>query len=64
MKKRSILALASLATGFAVAAVTPAHAQHNDGAVGDHTVKNTVDAVDHLVHRNGIATENAFGQDG
>jgi hypothetical protein len=63
MNKRSILALACLATGLAVAAVTPAHA-HSDGAPGDHTAKNAVDAVDRLVRQNGIATDNAFGQDG
>ncbi|MEU3095742.1 hypothetical protein ABZ690_13210 [Streptomyces sp. NPDC006967] len=34
MKKRSMLAIASLATGFVVAAVTPSHAL-GDAALGD-----------------------------
>jgi hypothetical protein len=33
MKKRSMLAIASLATGFVVAAVSPSHALGNDPAV-------------------------------
>ncbi|MFF6813045.1 hypothetical protein ACFZAG_24595 [Streptomyces sp. NPDC012403] len=32
MKKRSMLAIASLATGFVVAAVTPSHAAADGGA--------------------------------
>ncbi|MGW8742049.1 hypothetical protein [Streptomyces sp. WAC 04229] len=34
MKKRSMLALASLATGFVVAAVTPSHSEPSDLPLG------------------------------
>ncbi|MBT1093950.1 hypothetical protein ACWHLZ_33240 [Streptomyces chartreusis] len=34
MKKRSMLAIASLATGFVVAAVTPSHSVENSGTSG------------------------------
>ncbi|MGW6793472.1 hypothetical protein [Streptomyces chartreusis] len=34
MKKRSMLAIASLATGFVVAAVTPSHSVENSGSSG------------------------------
>ncbi|WP_405595665.1 hypothetical protein [Streptomyces sp. NBC_01092] len=34
MKKRSMLAIASLATGFVVAAVTPSHSVENPGTSG------------------------------
>ncbi|MFF7353796.1 MULTISPECIES: hypothetical protein [Streptomyces] len=48
MKKRSMLALASLATGFVVAAVTPSHGA-GDRPVGDHKVADTVDSAGHPV---------------
>ncbi|KUM74369.1 hypothetical protein ACFYZI_38810 [Streptomyces griseorubiginosus] len=44
MKKRSMLAIASLATGFVVAAVTPSHAA--GGALGDLDLDKTLTAVD------------------
>ncbi|MEW2295146.1 hypothetical protein ABZ719_20970 [Streptomyces sp. NPDC006743] len=56
MKKRSMLALASLATGFVVAAVSPSHAVDHD-ALGDLGVKDTVGAVDHLVSHESLAVD-------
>ncbi|MFI1165683.1 hypothetical protein ACH4UM_19215 [Streptomyces sp. NPDC020801] len=56
MKKRSMLALASLATGFVVAAVTPSHAADHD-ALGDLKVRDTAGTVDHLVSHDGLATD-------
>ncbi|MFC7017255.1 hypothetical protein ACFQMH_37345 [Streptomyces viridiviolaceus] len=47
MKKRSMLALASLATGFVVAAVTPSHAQ--GGLPVDVEAEDTVGAVESTV---------------
>ena len=32
--------------------------------LGDHAVKDAVSAVDQVVGQDGIATDNAFGQDG
>ncbi|MGV9989217.1 hypothetical protein [Streptomyces sp. NPDC003374] len=46
MKKRSMLALASLAAGFVVAAVTPSHAGHRD-TLGDLPAKDAVGSLDH-----------------
>ncbi|MFE9774404.1 hypothetical protein ACFYOV_22580 [Streptomyces sp. NPDC005931] len=43
MKKRSMLAIASLATGFVVAAITPSHA---DNGLGGLDVKGPLGAVD------------------
>ncbi|MGV9561389.1 hypothetical protein [Streptomyces sp. NPDC003480] len=64
MKKRSMLALASLATGFVVAAVTPSHAAPRD-TVGDLNVKDTLSAVDHTIDQDGLTTEDgALGQNG
>ncbi|MCM3262641.1 MULTISPECIES: hypothetical protein [Streptomyces] len=48
MKKRSMLALASLATGFVVAAVSPSHAEDREALV-DLTVKDAVGTVDHVI---------------
>ncbi|WP_411100349.1 hypothetical protein [Streptomyces sp. x-45] len=48
MKKRSMLALASLATGFVVAAITPSHAAPSDLPLGlgvDDTVSTLEDTV-------------------
>ncbi|MYR62902.1 hypothetical protein GTY54_44110, partial [Streptomyces sp. SID625] len=56
MKKRSMLALASLATGFVVAAVSPSHAADRD-ALGELGVKDTVGAVDHLVGQDGLPVD-------
>ena len=59
-----MLALASLATGFVVAAVTPSHAADHD-AHGRQAAKGTVGAVDDLVSQEGVALgENAIGQNG
>ncbi|MFC4504505.1 MULTISPECIES: hypothetical protein [Streptomyces] len=62
MKKRSMLAIASLATGFVVAAITPSHglgAEDLDGlSVGD-----TLSTLDHTVAGDSLALdENALGQ--
>ncbi|MER6526929.1 hypothetical protein [Streptomyces sp. NPDC001508] len=54
MKKRSMLALASLATGFVVAAISPSHGADQD-ALGDRHVPDTLGAVDHLVGEDGLA---------
>ncbi|MEU6242619.1 hypothetical protein [Streptomyces sp. NPDC047024] len=53
MKKRSMLAIASLATGFVVAAITPSHA-HEDGVVKDLRVTDTLGTVDHLVSQESL----------
>ncbi|MBY8868645.1 MULTISPECIES: hypothetical protein [Streptomyces] len=45
MKKRSMLALASLATGFVVAAVSPSHATGHPAA-DDARAKDAVGALD------------------
>jgi hypothetical protein len=63
MKKRSMLALASLATGFVVAAVSPSHAAERD-ALGDLNVQDTVSTVDHLVSDDSLAIDDALGQNG
>jgi hypothetical protein len=63
MKKRSMLAIASLATGFVVAAITPSHAAAND--LGDLDVGDTVSSLDHTVASDSLAVdENALGQNG
>ncbi|HZF87042.1 hypothetical protein [Streptomyces sp.] len=54
MKKRSMLAIASLATGFVVAAITPSHAlgeQPSDLSVGD-----TVSSLDPVIATGGLDT--------
>ncbi|MFE3634033.1 hypothetical protein [Streptomyces cellostaticus] len=62
MKKRSMLAIASLATGFVVAAVTPSHAAEQ-GPVRDLKLSNTLGDVDHLVNQAALAVaENARGE--
>ncbi|MFS4094705.1 hypothetical protein [Streptomyces sp. AF1A] len=48
MKKRSILALATLATGFVVAAVTPSHAA-GSGSLDDLHVSDTLHTAGDLV---------------
>ncbi|MFF4357349.1 hypothetical protein [Streptomyces sp. NPDC001604] len=60
MKKRSMLAIASLATGFVVAAISPSqHADHQ--VVGDHQtlgdlgVEDTVGTVTHTTGDEGLA---------
>jgi hypothetical protein len=57
MKKRSMLAIASLATGFVVAAITPSHALGEDL---DHLdVDKTFSSLDHTV----VADESLDGLD-
>ncbi|MFE4415103.1 hypothetical protein [Streptomyces sp. NPDC056821] len=60
MKKRSMLALASLATGFVVAAITPSHAVGHDG-LGDRSVKDIVGTVDQVVGQEGLTADDAPG---
>ncbi|NGO41494.1 hypothetical protein [Streptomyces ureilyticus] len=45
MKKRSMLAVASLAAGFVVAAVTPSHSLEGD-ALGKLDVQDTIGTLD------------------
>ncbi|MEU2223847.1 hypothetical protein [Streptomyces sp. NPDC018347] len=62
MKKRSMLAIATLAAGFVVAAVTPSHAADH-APVDDAAVSGTVDTVGHLVGDGSLAIdENPLGQ--
>jgi hypothetical protein len=56
MKKRSMLAIASLATGFVVAAVTPSHAVDR-GPVKDLQVSDTLDSVGHLAGQDSLAVD-------
>ncbi|MEV5987951.1 hypothetical protein AB0L85_23530 [Streptomyces sp. NPDC052051] len=68
MKKRSMLAIASLAAGFVVAAVTPSHAADHEtfGGLNVKDALSTVDhTVDHTVDQDGLAgDEGALGQNG
>ncbi|MEU1473736.1 hypothetical protein ACFYZ8_17420 [Streptomyces sp. NPDC001668] len=62
MKKRSMLAIASLATGFVVAAVTPSHALGEDL---DHIdVDKTLSTLDHTVASDSLdgLDQSALGQ--
>ncbi|MFF0223113.1 hypothetical protein [Streptomyces sp. NPDC004629] len=54
MKKRSMLAIASLATGLVVAAISPSQGAGKD-ALGDLHVPDTFGSVDHLVGQDGLA---------
>ncbi|MCN9240348.1 hypothetical protein NGF19_05985 [Streptomyces sp. RY43-2] len=64
MKKRSMLAIASLAAGFVVAAVTPSHAADHE-TFGELNVKDALSTVDHTVDQDGLAgDEGALGQNG
>jgi hypothetical protein len=56
MKKRSMLALASLATGFVVAAVTPSHAAER-GWLGVPGLKDAVGTVDQVLGKDGLRTD-------
>ncbi|GAA3838067.1 hypothetical protein [Streptomyces chiangmaiensis] len=59
-----MLAIASLATGFVVAALTSSHAAHHDG-LGDLDVKDTLSAVDHTFGHDSLAAkEDVLGQNG
>ncbi|MFF7972552.1 hypothetical protein [Streptomyces sp. NPDC007905] len=63
MKKRSMLAIATLATGFVVAALTPSHAA-DKGPLKDLNVSGTLDNVDHLVSQDSLAADDhALGQE-
>ncbi|MFJ2605399.1 hypothetical protein ACIQOU_01790 [Streptomyces sp. NPDC091279] len=62
MKKRSMLALASLATGFVVAAVSPSHAEDHT-VLDDLNVRDTVSTLDQTVSQDSFAeSENALGR--
>ncbi|MER8015064.1 hypothetical protein ACIQ7S_16960 [Streptomyces griseoluteus] len=62
MKKRSMLAIASLATGFVVAALTPSHAAENAG-LSDLKVDDTLSTVDHIVSQDSFdVDEGALGR--
>jgi hypothetical protein len=54
MKKRSMLAIASLATGFVVAAITPSHGADKD-VLDELNVSDTLGAVDHIVSQDSFA---------
>ncbi|MER6438073.1 MULTISPECIES: hypothetical protein [unclassified Streptomyces] len=56
MKKRSMLAIASLATGFVVAAITPSHAVDHS-ALGDLHVDDTLSSVDHTLGSDSLAMD-------
>ncbi|MGV9454112.1 hypothetical protein [Streptomyces sp. NPDC003635] len=64
MKKRSMLAIASLATGFVVAAVTPSHSLGSDLTdldVGD--TLSSLSTVEDTIASDSLAVEdNALGQ--
>jgi hypothetical protein len=64
MKKRSMLAIASLATGFVVAAVSPSHALGEE--LGGLDVDKTLSTLDSTVASDSLADvdEGALGQDG
>ncbi|WP_432136176.1 MULTISPECIES: hypothetical protein [unclassified Streptomyces] len=57
MKKRSMLAIASLATGFVVAAITPSHGLEHDTMLGDLNVDDTLSAVDHTLASDSLAMD-------
>ncbi|WP_416969776.1 hypothetical protein [Streptomyces sp. 4F14] len=65
MKKRSMLAIASLATGFVVAAITPSHGADHD-TLGGLPLGDTLSTLDHAVaDDSSLATnENTLGQNG
>ncbi|MCW8096717.1 hypothetical protein OG288_38520 [Streptomyces tauricus] len=66
MKKRSMLAIASLATGFVVAAVTPSHSLDGDALTSLSTLdlQDTLSTVDQTVSEGSLATDETPGQDG
>lgn len=58
-----MLAIASLATGFVVAAVTPSHAAEN-GPLADVSASGTLEHVDHVVSQDSFQTDhNLLGQE-
>jgi hypothetical protein len=63
MKKRSMLAIASLATGFVVAAITPSHALGED--LPDLDVDKTVSTLGDTIASDSLAVDqDALGQIG
>ncbi|MGC3003957.1 hypothetical protein ACPF8X_37685 [Streptomyces sp. G35A] len=52
MKKRSMLAIASLATGFVVAAITPSHAIGE--GLGGLDTQDTLSTLDHAIGDDGL----------
>ena len=56
MKKRSMLAIASLAAGFVVAAVTPSHSLGGD-ALSNPDVQDTLSTVDRTISDGSLATD-------
>ncbi|MEU9588871.1 hypothetical protein ACGF7W_15540 [Streptomyces sp. NPDC048219] len=54
MKKRSMLAIASLATGFVVAAVSPSHAAPSDLPLQHVELDDTLGTVEHVVAAEGL----------
>ncbi|KUO16500.1 hypothetical protein [Streptomyces dysideae] len=62
MKKRSMLAIASLATGFVVAAVTPSHALGEE-QLPDLNVDRTLSTLENTATSDSMAVDqNALGQ--
>ena len=58
-----MLAIASLATGFVVAAITPSHGQGDD--LGNLNVGDTLSTVDHTIASDSLAVDDdALGQNG
>ncbi|POX48239.1 hypothetical protein C3489_27485 [Streptomyces sp. Ru71] len=61
MKKRSMLAIASLATGFVVAAITPSHGLDADDLT-NLNVDDTLSTLDHTVAQDSLdVDEGALG---
>ncbi|MFF8973388.1 hypothetical protein [Streptomyces sp. NPDC014995] len=54
MKKRSMLAIASLATGFVVAAITPSHGLGGDDLDGLN-VGDTLSTLDHTIAEHNLS---------
>ncbi|MBB6078699.1 hypothetical protein [Streptomyces paradoxus] len=59
MKKRSMLAIASLATGFVVAAVTPSHAVGD--RLGTLSVDDTLKTLDETVAKDSLSLDREGG---
>ncbi|MEW2612890.1 hypothetical protein AB0937_22360 [Streptomyces sp. NPDC047880] len=59
MKKRSMLAIASLATGFVVAAVTPSHALGEE--LGTLSVDETLKTLDETATKDGLSLDRENG---
>ena len=59
MKKRSMLAIASLATGFVVAAVTPSHALGD--SLGTLSVDETLKTIDDTVAKDSLSLDREDG---